>query len=100
MDIEKNTYLIELFDQYANLLTRKQVLYLEYYLKYDLSLSEIAENINVSRSACFDLISRSVKKLNEYENKIKLVKNKKEIIENIKNNNISKDDIIKLIERL
>lgn len=100
MDIEKNNYLIELFDQYSNLLTKKQVLYLDYYLKYDLSLGEIADNLNVSRSACFDLISRSIKKLNDYENRMRLVKNKKKIIDSITSSNLNKEVLIKMIEEL
>ncbi len=70
---------IELFDAYGELLTKtQQDLFKEYYL-YDLSLSEIAEDRGISRSAVNDTLKKAIAKLEELESKIKLIKIKKSL---------------------
>ncbi len=66
-----------LFDYYGNLLTDHQVEVLNDYYYDDLSMSEIATNYNVSKSAISDLINRSISQMNEYEEKLNLIKNAK-----------------------
>ena len=61
--------IISLYDIYHNLLTDKQRMYFEDYYYADLSLSEIADNYNVSRNAVHDQLKRIVGELEEYENK-------------------------------
>lgn len=63
-----------LIDYYGSLLTKHQLSILEDYFKDDLSMNEIAENLNISKSAVSDLINRSIKQLLNYENKLKLIK--------------------------
>ena len=72
----------ELYDAYQVLLTSKQKTYLELYYQEDLSLSEIAEQFEVSRNAVFDNIKRTEKLLEDYETKLQLLK-KREIREEI-----------------
>jgi len=73
MDIlNKTIEIIELYDLYQDLLTEKQRNYIENYYFDDYSLSEIAENFNVSRNAVFDLIKRTVQKMYEYDKKLLL----------------------------
>ncbi|MEG0409330.1 MAG: sigma factor-like helix-turn-helix DNA-binding protein [Erysipelotrichaceae bacterium] len=67
------TYVNELLDAYDVLLTLKQQQMLNYYYKEDFSLAEIAELMNVSRSAVGDLLKRSEKVLIQYEERLKLV---------------------------
>ena len=70
---------IELFDSYGELLTKtQQDLFKEYYL-YDLSLSEIAEDRGISRSAVNDTLKKAIAKLEELESKVKLIKIKKSL---------------------
>ena len=77
--IERREEMIELFDAYGELLTKTQLdLFKEYYL-YDLSLSEIAEDRAISRSAVNDTLKKAIAKLEETESKIKLVKTKKSL---------------------
>ena len=77
--IERREEMIELFDAYGELLTKtQQDLFMEYYL-YDLSLSEIAEDRAISRSAVNDTLKKAIAKLEETESKIKLVKTKKSL---------------------
>ena len=65
-------YYNNLYDYYGSLLTDKQRLYYEDYYFNDLSLSEIAENNQVSRNAVHNQLKIAVEKLNFYENNLKL----------------------------
>lgn len=62
-----------LYDFYQNLLTEKQRNYIELYYHDDLSLSEIAEQFQVSRQAIFENIKRAEQLLEEYESHLQLL---------------------------
>ena len=70
--IEVTERINQLMDFYAPLLTEKQNQVLEYYFREDYSLSEIAEFMNVSRSAVHDLLRRCEAALEAYEAKLHL----------------------------
>ncbi len=61
-----------LLDFYSGLLTDKQAYSLELYYNQDFSLSEIAENMNVTRQGARDSIKRGEKQLEEFEKKLHL----------------------------
>lgn len=63
-----------LCDLYGNLLTKKQFEFLNDYYNNDLSLSEIAENNDITRQAVRDIIKKGEKKLFEYEEKLLFMK--------------------------
>lgn len=63
-----------LMDFYGQLLTENQLSVMEMYYNEDWSLSEIAENLNISRQGAHDFIKRSKSMLLEYEEKLQLVK--------------------------
>lgn len=87
--LAKREEAIELFDEYKNLLTDTQRnIFLDYYM-YDLSLSEIAENNNISRAAASDSIHKSLAKLFEYEEKLQEVSFKKKVKEALDKNDFS-----------
>ena len=72
----------KLFDCYANLLTNKEKEIFKDYYEEDLSLQEIAENNNVSRSAIHKTIKNVEEKLEYYEanlNLASLIESLKEI---------------------
>jgi len=62
-----------LFDLYGKLITDKRSQALRLYLEEDLSLSEIAESMGVSRQAVHDGILRAEAKLEEYERTLGLL---------------------------
>lgn len=66
--MDKKIYLNNLYDYYSELFTDKQKEYYESYYFQDLSLSEIAENNNVSRNAVHGQIKIVEEKLEFYEN--------------------------------
>ncbi|MGE4571852.1 MAG: YlxM family DNA-binding protein [Candidatus Izemoplasmatales bacterium] len=72
--IEDYVRLNSLFDLYQPLLTHKQQDYFKYYFREDYSLSEIAEIMNVSRNAVHLQIKKISSYLEDYENKLKLLK--------------------------
>ncbi|MBS4750547.1 putative DNA-binding protein [Granulicatella sp. zg-ZJ] len=73
MEMEKTAYMSMLYDFYGGLLTAKQKEYLELYYEQDLSLSEISEELNVSRQAVYDNIKRSEQILAHYESVLRLI---------------------------
>ena len=62
-----------LMDFYGQLLTESQMSVMEMYYNEDWSLSEIAENLNISRQGAHDFIKRAKMMLVEYEEKLQLV---------------------------
>ena len=71
--IEKKQRVNLLMDCYLELLTEKQQEYLSLYYEEDLSLSEIAEDLDVSRNAVYDNLKRAVALLEDYESKLHLL---------------------------
>lgn len=96
--MEEKIYFIELFDCYGTLLTEKQRDYFTDYYFNDFSLSEISENVNVSRNAVYKQLREVIHKLEEYEKKLNLLEKKRkfhDIIEKIEDKKI-KEQLKKL----
>ena len=87
----------ELLSLYQNLLSETQKSILEDYFFYNLSITEIAENRKISRSAVEDAIKKGKKKLDEYEEKLCSLK-VVEKLHDIKNN--TKEDITSEIDEV
>ena len=107
--MEKNVEISMLCQVYGKVLTEKQYELLNDYYNNDLSLSEIAENNNITRQAVRDIIKKSENKLYELEEQIsamkKMLENEKSI-EKIQNelNQIEKiaenKEIHKIVENI
>lgn len=69
---EKNFIFSILYDYYSKLLKDSQANIIDLYYNQDFSLSEIAEEMNISRQGVHDALKRAEKSLTEYEDKIKL----------------------------
>ncbi|GAA0331611.1 putative DNA-binding protein [Bacillus carboniphilus] len=72
--LEKTTRMNYLYDFYQSLLTPKQRNYMSLYYLDDFSLGEIAEEYQISRQAVYDNIKRTEAMLEEYEEKLLLLK--------------------------
>jgi len=72
--MDKNLQITILMDFYGQLLTEKQTEALDLYYNSDLSLSEIAEMLGISRQGARDFIKRGEKQLQEFENALGLAK--------------------------
>lgn len=68
--MEKNVKISMLCQIYGKLLTKKQLEILTDYYNNDLSLSEIAENNQITRQAVRDIIKKGENKLFELEEKL------------------------------
>jgi len=63
----------ELLDYYGSLLTISQKQIMSDYYLLDLSLSEISDNLKISRSAVLDTIRKASSKLESFETKMRLI---------------------------
>ena len=84
-----------LLDFYGQLLTDNQYMCMDMYYNQDLSLSEIADEIEISRQGVHDFIKRGRAILADYEKKLGLMARFCEIKKNLKN--IQED--LQLIDR-
>ena len=97
-----------LFGIYGKLLTEKQYELLNDYYNNDLSLSEIAENNNITRQAVNDVINKGKNKLIEIEEKLAFMKKmlNQEIkliineLKNAENKTLKKEQIQDIQKRL
>lgn len=90
--LKKTIKITLLFDFYGSLLTEKQQQIIKSYFYNDLSLSEIADNIDISRQGVYDHLHRSEEHLEEYEAKLGLLKKYNKIRTNINDlENIMRD---------
>lgn len=97
MTIEKREEVIGLYDVYGELLTDKQKIYFEEYYFSDLSIGEIASNHDVSRNAVFDQLKRVIGILEDYEDKIGMVRKTKSI-ENLLMKDSLKEKILEILK--
>ncbi len=72
--MEKNVKISMLNEFYGKLLTQKQYEIIDDYYNDDLSLSEIAENNQITRQAVRDILKKGEKKLFQYEEKLMFMK--------------------------
>lgn len=72
--MEKNVKISILLDIYGKMLTEKQYSLLDDYYNNDLSLSEIAENEEITRQAVRDNLKKGENNLFEYEEKLGFMK--------------------------
>ena len=103
--MEKNVEVSMLLQIYGELLTEKQYRVIDYYYNEDLSLSEIAENEEITRQGVRDIIKKGEKKLFEYEEKLLFMKktiNQEKLIQNIlvNLNKVQKDSSDKKVSNI
>lgn len=72
--MDKNVEIALLLDFYGNMLTARQREIMNLYYEDNLSLSEIAEELSISKQGVSDSIKRSEKVLYDTESKLQLMK--------------------------
>ncbi len=99
MSVEQNIEYGMLLDIYGDLLSERQYEIISSYVNNDMSLSEIANNFNISRSAVLDALNTAKRKLNEFESKLKLNHLKKSLENAVKlDDTLCKNQVKKLLE--
>ena len=73
IDMEKIGRQVFLYDFYGELLTEHQKRVYEDVVLNDMSLSEIAEELGISRQGVHDMVKRCTKTLEGYESKLHLI---------------------------
>jgi predicted DNA-binding protein YlxM (UPF0122 family) len=71
--LQTRSRFLALFERYGALLTDHQREVLDLYMRSDWSLAEIAEHEGTSRSAVHDIVRRSTRALDEYEQRLGLL---------------------------
>ena len=79
---EKFFRMNSLLDFYGNLLTEKQKKAAYMYYVYDCTINEISSELNISKQAVFDNLKRAENNLEEFEEKLELIKISKKEEEN------------------
>lgn len=100
-ELDKSIRVNKLIDFYGNLLTSHQEEILSLYFQMDLSLSEISEQLGISRNGVYDAIKKGIALLEKYEEKLNLLKRDEELdkfFEEIKKN--SNQNEIELINKI
>lgn len=82
--VEKLVEIGILFDFYGKLLTEKQYGVVELFYIEDFSLSEIGEELNITRQGVYDTLKRAEEKLYQYESTLGLASKFRENHHNIK----------------
>ena len=103
MKIEEMIEIDILMKYYGNLLTDKQKEIVNLYINNNLSLSEVSENLSISRQAVKDSIDTAVNNLREAEKKLKFIDRDariKEFVEQIDNNHIDTTTRLELLSLL
>lgn len=104
MKIEKNLRVGRLIDVYGSLLTTKQYEIITSYIFDNLSLSEIGYNYSISRQAVSDSINQSIRALESYEDKLRVIDKEDKLVDKLKNltndidSGILQERLIKIIE--
>ena len=92
--MEEKVKISILLEIYGKLLTPKQYEFMDYYYNEDLSLSEIADNNEITRQAVRTILLKSKKKLEEYESQLKFMQKEneiKKIVEELEKTKMNKD---------
>lgn len=74
-----------LFDFYGKLLSRNQYTIVELYYIHDLSLSEIGEELGITRQGVYDTLKRAENNLYDFENNLGLVEKFKNVSNEVNN---------------
>lgn len=81
MELNKTIEVNNLIDMYGKFLTDKQLNIMTDYFKNDYSLSEIADNLNITKQAVKYAIGLATDRLKEFDKKLNLIAIKSELNE-------------------
>ncbi len=86
--MEDFVYYDQLFNIYGSLLNESNRKYYRLYYEENFTLQEIADLKNVSKSYVGNIISKTSKKLKEYENELHILRDRNELIKILSINDI------------
>lgn len=98
MNLENTIYMSDLFSQYKELLTLKQQKVCEAFYINNFGLSEIAENLGITRQAVLDTIKKTSSQLKNFEDKLKLNAKFNEVLNLVKDEKL-KEKIFEVLNK-
>lgn len=78
--VRQHNYICTLIDYYGELLTSRRQQILNMSIENDLSLSEIAEKLDISRQAVHDNLNQAIDQLEQYELILGMVRKDKQLL--------------------
>ena len=101
MGLDKTIEVNNLIDMYGKFLTQKQLNIMTDYFKNDYSLSEIADNLNISKQAVKYTIGLALDRLKDMDNNLNLINIKNKLNEFLlKVDNDLKTELQEIINQL
>lgn len=100
MELSEKIECARLVETYGKLLTPKQLEAVSSYYLYDLGLSEIAENLNISRQGVYDLVNKSTKELKSIEEKVQFLKTKDAVLKEIDKLMIAEPNLTNSLQKI
>ena len=94
----KNMQMAMLLDYYGDFLTDKQLDIMQLYYDEDMSLTEIAEHLSITRQGVRDAIKRSEESLAAFEERMGLVSKRDNIIKSVELIKEMTDDVTYLMQ--
>ena len=98
--IEEFNYYNKLVDLYKDLLTDVQKNIVVNYYQYNLSLTELAEELKITRSAVSYNLELAKKNLNNYEEKLQLAKKYADLVNLLDKNGVNEELKQQIMEEL
>ena len=98
--LAKRAWINTLFDYYGGLLTQRQQSIITWYYGDDLSLSEIALSLGISRTAVSDALKQSVEKMMLVDEQLHLIETEQKLIAWIQSLAVPLDEKKKMISEL
>ncbi|MCD6578287.1 hypothetical protein J7L48_02290 [bacterium] len=87
----------KLISVYGKMLSKKQLIYLQYYYEENYSIDEIGEMGNITRQAVYDVLKRSILKLEKYEEEFALIEIR-ELLEDLKKDKKYKERVGRILK--
>lgn len=100
MDIQERVQIAILSKYYGKLLTERQQSIINMYVDNNLSLSEVSDELNISRQAVKDSLDKAMQTLNEMEVKLGFISRDESIKNSIEQSNVDVATKLKLIALL
>ncbi len=91
-ELDTLEYYNELLDLYRPLLTEKQKEIGDKYFVYNLSMSEISEDLGITKTAVGDAINQLKKKLDNYEKRLNLRKKYADLNYFLENSDLTEEE--------
>ena len=82
--VEEKIRICILLEIYGTLLTEKQREFMDLYYNEDIGISEIAQNNEITRQAVKTILTKSTKKLNQYEKQLNFMEKEEKIKKSLK----------------